>query len=120
MWVQLQSDWGSKEQNSILNEKLTKAETIVKNLEHTIKLETKDKKNVEDANDKITKENKSLKQEISELNKEIKAIKIDLKTAVKDRKDTSHNYEKKISELEMKNNNLIEFKTLKETTKRIG
>ena len=39
-------------QNSNLHEKLAKAETIVKNLEHKIKVESKDKKNVEDKNDK--------------------------------------------------------------------
>ena len=55
---------------------------------------------------------------MSDLNKEIKVSKIDLKAAMKDKKDTSHNYEKKISELEVKNSNLMEFKTLKETDEK--
>ena len=85
----------------------------IENLELNINNLKDNKKSLETKNENVSTENKSIKQEITELRNEVKSASKELKFLKKEKRDTTHDLEKKIEALELKNRNLQEFKAAK-------
>ena len=97
-----------------LSGKYSVGQVLIKDLDNKLKDATNEKKKIETKYYQVDKENKTMKKEITQLNEQVKSSKNELKTAIKDKRDTNHNLEKKIVGLENKNKTLLEFKVLKD------
>ena len=91
---------------------------IIEKLEAHIKNLKEDKKVVETKNEAVCHENKILKKEISETNEKSKATSKEIKSLKKENKDITHSFEKIIGQLELKVENLLDFKAAKAAEER--